>query len=40
MTGVPVMPSGSMLPHGKVESGTGRPNGRTQISRAELASIA
>ena len=25
MTGVPVMPSGSMLPQGKLESGTGVP---------------
>ena len=40
MTGVPVIPNGSMLPHGSAESGTGRPRTWVQTIVPERASIA
>jgi hypothetical protein len=40
MIGVPVIPSGSMLPQGWVSSGTGRPSSRLQIWAPDFASIA
>ncbi|HEY4470173.1 MAG TPA: hypothetical protein VGN21_03310 [Stellaceae bacterium] len=40
MTGVPVMPSGSILPQPKAESGAGRPSVRVQTALPEAGSIA
>jgi hypothetical protein len=36
MTGVLVMPDGSMFPHGRSPPGTGAPRWRRQISRPAL----
>jgi hypothetical protein len=40
MTGVPVIPSGSMLPQGCVDNATGRPKDRVQSGLPDLASMA
>jgi hypothetical protein len=40
MTGVPVMPSGSILPQPKADSGAGRPRLRVQTVLPLAASIA